>query len=247
MPKISSTSETGLERSELSGREKSKLSQAFDKSLEDTRTSDTQVLVEKIQEYRDEIEVAAEVAKYSLSGELDGQSPESGNFGLDTIFPGYFGYNDWDSLGTVVGGEEFDWLDSHTPDNLNSGAAGTSFTDPLGVGNSAVHVIVGIGTYSPSSATTRVRFELNDQPQPSVTTEDAFRNTDIQTKWLDAPYLVRPDDNLAARGFAGGVTGETYQEALYPVGVSFIEARKLRLLDPADMAGTDEANIVVQR
>lgn len=243
MPKISSTQESGIERQTLADREKQKLQTSFERGFEDTRTLDTEVLVEKLMEYRSEIEFAAEAAKEKLSGEFDGQAPTSGNYGIDLIHPGYFGYDDWDSLPDPAAAGEADWLDSHTPDNLASGSGENSFGDPLGVGNAAVHLVLGVGSYSPDPVATRVKFELNDQPQAAINTEQAFRNTDLRVKWLDTPMLLRPDDNVSARFYAG--SGGT--EALYPIGVSFLEARYQRILAPSDMAGTDEANIVVQR
>lgn len=247
MPTLNSTAQSGMERAELAQREKDRLNKAFQKSLEDTRSLDTETLVEKVQEYRDEIETAAEVAKVKLDGELGGSDPESGDFGLDYIHPGYFGYDDWDNIPDLTGGEANDWLDSHTPTHLASGAGGDSFTDPLGIGEPAVHIILGVGSYAPSSATTRVKFELNDQPQTAINTENAFRQTDLRVKWLDNAILLRPDDNVAARVFAGGQAGQTYSESLYPVGLSFIEARKMRHLDPVNMAGAEMSNIVVER
>jgi hypothetical protein len=65
--------------------------------------------------------------------------------------------------------------------------------------------------------------------------------------WIDTPVILQPDDDYAARVYAGGENGESYEDALYPVGVSFIEARSGRELDPAQMAGQSEQNIVVQQ
>lgn len=247
MPKAETLGDIGAKRNNLSNEESSALERAFERSLEDTRIQGEEVVLRKMREYSSEIEIAAQVAKSELSGSFDGQAPSSGNFGLDTIHPGYFGYDDWDAIPDLTGGDVNDWLDSHTPSNLASGSGGNSFADPLGVGDHAVHVIVGFGSYSADPVVTRIKQEKNDNPFPAVTTEDAFRNTDLRVKWLDTPVVLQPDDDYSARVFCGGEVGNTYSEAVYPLGLTFLEARAYRILDPASMAGTDQSNIVVQR
>jgi len=244
MPKANSASDIGAKKNPLSEDEDDLLQMSFDRSLEDTRSEDTEVLREKFQEYYDEIEIVAQIAKAELSGSFDGQSPESGNFGLDTIHPGYFGYNDWDNVPDVTGGSAFDWIDDGTPDNLNSGSTG--FGAPVTIGEPAVHVILGFGSYAPDPVTNRIKEEKNDNPLPAVTTEDSFRNTDLRIKWKDSPTVLQPDDTYSVRGFAGGEDGETYAEALYPIGLTFLEAKKYRVLDPADMAGSSDSDVVVE-
>lgn len=247
MPKTENVSASGVKRSQLSGEEETKLNNALKRSFEDTRALNTRSILDKILEYQTEIEFAAEVAKRKLDGSFDGGAPESGNFGIDQIHPGYFGYDDWDSMPDVTGGEASDWLDSHSPTNLNSGSTNDSFGDPLGVGDPVTHLILGFGSYAPDPVVSKIKFEKNDQPEPTVSTETAFRNTDLRVQWLDTPQLLQPRDDFSAKVFAGGEEGQTYSEAVYPIGVSFVEAKALRQLDPANMAGTDEANIVVEQ
>lgn len=244
MPKVNTSADVGAKTENLSDPEMDLLKQSFDRSLEDTRSEDTEVIREKMQEYFNEIHLAAKVARYELSGSFDGQAPESGNFGITTIHPGYLGYNDWDSLGAVSGQSAFDWIDDDTPDNLNSGSSG--FANPITVGEPVVHAILGFASYAPDPVTTRIKEEKNDNPVPAINTEDAFRNTDLRIAWRDTVQILQPDDTYAARGYAGGETGSTYNEAIYPIGVSFIEAKKARILDPADMAGTSDSDVVVE-
>lgn len=244
MPKTTSMSGIGAKRSELARDEKNRLDLSFERSLEDTRIEETEVLLEKLQEYRDEIELAAQIAKYELSGAFDGQAPQSGNFGIDFIQPGYFGYDSWDNMPGVTGGSEFNWIDDETPDNMGSGSPG--FDNPITIGDPATHIIVGFGSYAPDPVTSRIKEVKNDNPKPAITTETQFRNTDLRIKWKDTPTVLSPEDTYAVRGYAAGETGENYEEALYPVGVTFLEARKYRLLNPADMAGVDNSDVVVE-
>lgn len=244
MPKAESLGDIGAKTQDLSNQEEAELRRSFNRSLEDTRSEDTEVIREKLQEYKDEIDVAAAIAREELSGSFDGQSPTSGNFGLDVIHPGYFGYDDWDGMPSVTGGSAFDWIDDDTPTNLGSGSSG--FSNPITIGDPVVHIILGFGSYAADPVTSRIKEEKNDNPMPAVTTEDAFRNTDLRIKWKDTPTVLQPEDTYAVRGFAGGETGTSYEEALYPIGLTFIEAKKYRILDPADMAGTSDSDVVVE-
>lgn len=245
MPKVTAAGDSGAERNQLTSGEEDALQTTFERSFEDTRADGSTPLVDKLMEYYEEVKFAAEVAKHELSGQYDGQRPESGNFGASLAHPGYFGYDDWDAIPDVTGGQANNWLDSDTPSNLSSGNGGIS--DPLGVGEAATHLIMGVGSYADDPVITRVKFELNDQPEPAIVTEQEFRNTDMRIKWLDSPIVLRPDDNIGAEVFAGGSAGTTYSEAPHLVTVSFLEARYARETDPANMAGTADSNIVVQR
>lgn len=219
---------------------------AYRRSLRDVRSDGTTPLVDQVMEYEDEIMAAAEVANYHLNGSFDGQSPNSNNFGIDAIHPGYFGYDDWDDMPSLTGGTVADWIDSATPTNLG-GAGGGGFADPMGVGDPAVHVILGFGSYAPDPVVNRIKWEKNNEPEAAVNTEDVFRNSDTRIKFLDTPVVLSPQDDFAARVFPGGEVGTTYSDAVYPFGLTFLEAREFRLLDPASMSGTDESNVAVQQ
>jgi hypothetical protein len=245
MPRVNNTADIGAKMETLSSEEKNDLQRSMRRTFEDLRVEGEAVIRNKIQsDYMDEIEVAAQIARHELNGSFDGYSPASGNFGIDVIHPGYFGYDDWDNMPDVTGGSTFDWFDDDTPDNLNSGESG--FANPLTIGDPAVHIILGYGSYSPDPVVSRLREQKNDNPIPAVTTEDVFRNTDLRIKWKDTATVLQPQDTFAVRGFAGGENGTDYPAALYPIGLTFLEAQEYRLLDPEDMAGTSENDVVVE-
>jgi len=244
MVKIESSADIGAKQDELSQDELRRFNRAFERFLEDTRSLDTESVVEKLAEYGPEILATAEVAKHELQGSFDGQSPNSNNFGMDIIHPGYFGYDDWDDMPSLTGGSVSDWIDNGTPTNLSSS---TGFANPLAIGEAATHIILGYGSYAADPVVSRIKWEKNQEPEAAVTTEDSFRNTDLRIQWLDTPFVLQPNDDFAARVFAGGEVGDTYEDAVYPLGVSFIETQHLRELDPANMAGSSENNIVVEQ
>lgn len=239
MPKVDSPGRTGLSQSPLSDSESSQLSLYFERGAEDVRELDTEVLLQKIQEYQNEITQAASVAKSEFSKEFDGFQPQSGSFGISPIRSGYFGYDSWDNCPDATAGEVTTWLDNSTPDNL-SGTGGVN--NPLTVGEPVVHLILGFASYAQSPKAEAIKLRLNDQPRTAVEVERAFRNTDLRHQFLDTPILLKDDDDVYGEFYAT----EDGSEALRPVGVTFIEAKDARELDPAEMAGADSSNIVVE-
>lgn len=239
MPKVDSPARNGVERATLSDSEKEKLNLAVSRGFEDTRSLDTQTVVQKLLDYREEIREAAEIAKAQFDQTFDGSAPTSGNFGIDSIHSGYFGWDSWDNLGSLTAGETAVWLDNSVPDNL-SGAGGVD--GPLTVGEPATHLICGIGSHAESPKVTRLNWRLNDQPRPSISTEQNFRNTDLRVKWLDTPVVLKEDDDIFAQVYAD----QDGEDAIYPVGFSFVKSKDMRTLDPEQMAGTDKSNIVVE-
>lgn len=239
MPKIDTPGKTGLSEAPLGSDEESALSLFYERGLEDVRELDTEVVLHKIQEYRNEIKQGARVAKSTFQKQFDGFQPQSGAFGISPIRAGYFGYDSWDNCPDATAGSVTTWLDNSTPDNLG-GSGGVN--NPLTVGEPVVHMVLGVGSYAQSPKTEAVRFRLNDQPRTAVETERAFRHTDLRMQFLDTPILLKDDDDV----FAEFYSSESGSEALYPIGVTFIEAKDYRELDPANMAGTDQSNIVVE-
>ena len=239
MTKVDSPGRSGVEQATLSEEETDKLDLAVRRGLEDTRELDTQVVVQKLLDYRAEIAQAAEIAKAEFDSTFDGMAPQSGSFGLDTIHQGYFGWNSWDNLPTLSAGSTQTWLDNSVPDNL-SGSGGVN--NPLTVGEPAVHVIMAVGSYAQSPKISRLSWRLNDQPRPAISTDFAFQNTDLRMKWLDTPVVLKEDDDLFAQVYAD----EDGQDAPYLFGLSFVQAKDMRELQPSEMAGTDTSNIVVE-
>lgn len=239
MPKIDSPGTSGPERASLSSDEKTKLNRSVERGFEDTRALDTQTVVQKATDYQEEIQFAAEVAKAEFEQSFDGMLPQSGAFGIDPIHHGYFGYDSWDNLPELTAGETQAWLDNGQPDNLNGNGG---INNPLTVGDPAVHVILAVGSYAESPKISRLRWRLNDQPRPAISTSFNYRNTDLRMQWLDTPLVLKPDDDVYAEVYAD----QDGADAPYLFGFSFVKSKEMRDVDPADMAGTDMSNIVVE-
>lgn len=244
MVKVTAGQQGGLEEAPLS-REERKLfvveednkqvpGPVFNRGLEDTRTEGSGELLDKIYEYRQEIMKAAQVAKSQFGKDFAGQTSDSdNNFVIDRIWSGYFGFDGWDDLTDYTQGVN-NWIDQSNPTNL-SGAGGTALT----VGDAVVHLVLGIGTYHTSPVNTRVRFTLNDIPKTSISLEEEFRETDMQIKWLDAPILLQENDDVLAETWVPS----SGSDELYLEGITFVENKFARELDPANVTN-DSTNDV---
>jgi hypothetical protein len=243
MVQVDTPDQIATDRENLSQQEQRLLEASLERGLEDTYVEGTEVLRKKIQEYFDEIEQAAEIARAQFDQPLGGLNPREGTFAVSRIFSGYFGYDSWENVGTLTSGATNDWIDDDTPDNLGSGSSGIN--EPLKVGEEAVHIILGFGTFHESPKTSAIQLRINDSPRTAIRTKYEFTRTDTQIKWLDRPKILPENALLAARLYADN-GGEDF---VYPVGISFIEHRASQEPDPANM--TDDSqdtsdNIVAQ-
>lgn len=243
MPTTDTPEGVSTDRESLSEDEQKLLQASFERGLEDTRALDTEVVVQKLQEYSGEIETAAEIARSQFEQKFGGLNPESGKFAISRIHSGYFGYDSWENVGDLTAGELNDWIDDGTPDNLDSGDTGLQA--PLKVGEDAVHVVLGFATYHDSPKTSRIKVEVNESPRTSVNTKFEFTRTDLQIKWLDRAIIL-PENALFAAQLYADQDGADF---VYPVGVTFIDSRASQLADPAEMTDDTQStsdNIVAQ-
>jgi hypothetical protein len=240
MPKADTPGESGLASQTLSSQGQEELDLFFNRGLQDVRALDTRVVRDLLTRYDEEIQQAAEVARAEFDKNFGGEHPESGKYGVSRIRSGYFGFDTWDSCPDATLGSTTTWIDNSVPDNL-SGSGGQQ--NPATVGEPVVHIITAIGSHEQSPKAEAVKLRLNDQPRTTIPVEYAFRETDLRYKPLTTPILVKKDDDVFAE-FYGGANGA---ESLYFDGLTFIEEKDYRELDPADMAGTSlEGNIIVE-
>jgi len=239
MPKVDSPGRSGIETSPLSDEEAAKLKAYLQRGHQDLAREGNARLAQYVQNYREIVRYVAEVAKAEFEVSFDGHQPQSGAFGVSRIRSGYLGYDSWDNCPDATQGSVTTWLDNSTPDNL-SGSGGQS--NPLTVGEPVVHLVTGIGSFEQNPKAEAVKFRLNDQPRTAVDLDTYFRKTDLRVAPLTTPIVLKEDDNVFAELY-GGADGS---ESLYLDGISYIQAKDYRELDPANMAGTGSDNIVVE-
>lgn len=242
MSNLTDPGESGYDRDALSNDEEDLLQSSLNRAFEDTRSEGVPTLQDKIEEYWDEIKFTAEVARSQFGQRFDGQNPRNGYFGIDAIHPGFFGYDYWGNTpdpGASTAGTALYWIDGDAPDEFSSGTGGRD--DPLQVGDSVVHLVLGVTSYADSPVATRHQFFKNDNPRSAFSSVEAFQNTDLKTQWLDAPMVLAEDDNIAAR-FLSSQSDST--ESLALRGVTFIKEKASRKITTASMAG-DEAIVTL--
>lgn len=236
------------DREELSPEESGHLDTFFNRGLEDTRDEDTETVVEKLREYRGEIVTAAQIARAQFDQGFGGMNPDSGQFAIRRPQAGYFGFDSWEGLSHVTGltaGAVVDWIDDSNPANLSGTDPTDSFGSPIKVGDEAVHVITGIGTYAPSPKISSVEWEINEEPRSIIQTKWEWTKTDLAIKWLDRAVIL-PENALFEAKIYPDLAGD---DAPYLVGVSFIEHRASQIQDPANMTDDSSStsdNIVAQ-
>lgn len=234
MAQVSSPGQSGYDRDTLSDDEQTMLETALARSFEDIRTEEHDPLQTLLMEYRSEIGFAAEVAKAQFNQQFDGLNPDPGYYGIDTIHSGYFGYDDWDNCPDGGGSNTtVDWLTGADADQLSSTGSGRS--DPIRIGENAVHLVTAIGSHDLSPTCTRLQMYKNDNPNTSFSTDMEFRTADLRIKPLQAPLVLAEDDDL----YVQYLSADNSSEALYLFGVSFIPEKQLRTILPGSMPGED--------
>lgn len=227
------------ETENLNDTEQSALQKAFERILEDTWALDTEVIGNKKQEYLPEVEFAAAVAKAQLDKRFAGGQGGANSFVIDQISPHYFGYQSWENTPDTAADDTQTWLDSSQPDEL-----GGASDAPLIIGENAVHVVMGVKERAESPRENLFYWEINNEPQTTLTTDEQFRDTDLQLAWLDSPHILKEDTEYFGEHYA---PTSGYSEVGL-VGVSFIDGREARVRDPGTLSGTQTAgNVVVEQ
>jgi len=236
MAKITNPAESGYDRESLSSEEENLLETTFDRAFEDTRTEGTTTLRDKATEYIDEIKFAAEVARSQFDQRFDGQNPASGFFGVDTIHAGYFAYDDWTNTpgpGADDAGSSLAFIDDSVGDHV-TGSGGR--VNPLRIGEDAVHVVLGVGSYETNPASSRIWFVKNDSPRSAFSTTESFRQTDLNVQWLNSPMVLAESDDIYAEYLA---TESDTEESLFLTGFTFLGEKVSRIVQPSTMAAED--------
>lgn len=178
----------------------------------------------------DEIILGAMQMKEQTTKNYGGSRPPPGTFGMIPIRAGFFGYDDWDELGSITGGATANWIHSGT--TILGGTAGNA----VRIGANASHVIIGISDDHPTPSLEMVRFVVDGDTKPIILTGFATLSgrADLALTELDKAFLWKKGNTVL------GIIFQRPTKVTIPRlwGASFITEDQLRTPDPADLDGT---------
>lgn len=179
-----------------------------------------------------EILLGAMVAKEQFGQALGGERPPANKFGMVPIRPAFFGYDDWDEIGTITGGSPQNWIHSGT--TLLGGTAGNA----IAIEENAAHVIIAVGSLHPSPKIESFQFTIDGKTKPVSVSWYQFgigtRDSALHIKEFDLAFFLRKDTTILVKTFQR-VTGD---DIPFLLGVSFIKEPQLRVHDPATVVTT---------
>lgn len=191
-------------------------------------------IVDVFKRHEDEILMAAMISKEQMDAEVDGEIPSSGRVGGPLqIRAAYLGIgDDWEDVGAITTGSPQNWIHSGT--TLMGGTPGNA----IKIGENAVHIVLGIGTFHPSPKVESVQFTIDGKQRPIYATGNVNKVADMKIKEFDTSLVLKKDTTVLGKVMASTAFGSTVNDYPYILGVSFIKERQLRLHDPADIPGT---------
>jgi len=176
-----------------------------------------------------EILLGAMLAKEQFDQSLGGERPPAGKFGMVPIRPAFFGYDDWDELGTITGGSPQNWIHSGT--TLLAGTAGNA----IAIDENAAHIIIAVGSLHPAPKIESFQFTIDGKTKPVSVSWYHFgvgtKDSALKIKEFDQSFPLKKDTTILVKVFQR-VTGV---DIPYLLGASFIKEAQLRLHDPADV------------
>lgn len=171
-------------------------------------------------------------AKEQFDASLGGERPEAGKFGMVPIRPAFFGYRDWDELGTITGGSPQNWI--HSGSTLLAGTAGNA----IAIEENAAHAIVGVGSLHPDPKIESFQFTIDGKTKPvsvswyhfGIGTKDAA----LHVKEFDLAWILKKDTTILVKVYQRA----TAIDVPFLFGASFIKEAQLRLHDPVSVVAT---------
>lgn len=206
--------------------------------------------------HRAECLLGAMVAKRQMEAEIDGEQPAPGKIGGPlSIRACWFGIgDDWEDINGIYAAAQNSWSTGtpqrwiHSGTTLLAGTAG----NPVKILESAVHVIVGIGTFHAAPKFESCQWTIDGKEKPIHL---LFRPHKIgssgmhrQVKEFDNAIILKKNQTVLVRNFisvAFGAMSDFQQDYPFLMGCSFIKEDALRLFDPSTVPGVNNEVITV--
>jgi len=179
-----------------------------------------------------EILLGAMLAKEQFDMELGGERPDSKQFGMVMIRAAFFGYDDWDEIGSITGGTPQNWI--HAGTTLLAGTSGNA----IAIDENAAHMVIGVGSLHPAPKIESFQFTIDGETRPVNITWYHFgigaKDTCLHIKEFDKAFPLANDTTILVKTFQR-VTGN---DIPFLFGVSYIKEPQLRIHDPANVVAT---------
>lgn len=199
-----------------------------------------------LQRHMGEILLGAMAAKEQMNANIDGELPDAGKIGGPLpIRACWLGIgDDWEDIVGITNANVAYFTPGAVDHWIHSGTtqlAGTN-GNPIRIGENAVHVVVGIGSYHPSPKIESVKFEIDGKEKPVLIMKWAQLSPfGMRIKELDRGFIWEEDTTILADILISNHTPELITQAVdfpYLFGASFIIEHELRVHDCGDPAVT---------
>lgn len=178
-----------------------------------------------------EILLGAMTAKQQFAQELGGERPPAGKFGMVPIRPAFFGYRDWDEIGTITGASPQNWIHAASTLLTAAGLGGVA-GNPIAIEENAAHTIIAVGSLHPSPKIETIQFTIDGKTKPVSISWYNFglgvKQSALKTKELDTAFILKEDTTVLTKVYQR----PTGDDIPYLQGVSYVKEPQLRVHDP---------------
>lgn len=239
----------GVVTRDLTDKELNRFGRSFTRQF--VRALPTREMVDIHLRHQKEALLGAMIAKEQMESEIDDEIPASNKVGGPlAIRACWFGIgDDWEDIGSIYGSAvargQGAWTTGGAQDWIHSGSflMGGTDTNPIRIGDNAVHVIYGVYSVHASPKMESVKFTIDGKEKSVLLTFWAWKSAIGHTqriKEFDNAFILKRDTTFRAQVFFSEAYGDVVEyvtdfPALY--GVSYVKEPALRLLDPVTGVG----------
>lgn len=224
---------SGVDYERLRDNELKKFESSFERQF--VRANPYREMRELYLRHQNEILMGAMIARAQMDAGFDGQFPGSNRIGMHDIRAAYMGIgDDWEDCGTFTTGSAQNWIHSGT--SILGGTDG----NPIRIGKNAVHVVIAIGSLTPSPKLEAAYMEIDGNPYPVITLFPwKYVPFDVMpVKELDYGVILNENKEFLVKVIATTQHGATVSDVPCLIGASFIKEPQMRKLDTYDLIGT---------
>ena len=178
-------------------------------------------------------------SKEQFAQELGGERPPAGKFGMVPIRPAFFGYRDWDELGSITGGSPQNWIHAASTLLTAAGLGGVA-GNPIAIEENAAHTLIGVGSLHPSPKIETIQFTIDGKTKPVSISWYSFglgaKQSALKIKEFDTAFILKEDTTILTKVYQR----PTADDIPYLLGASYIKEPQLRVHDPLSIVAATQ-------